>query len=571
MGQATGASGSAVRSLPRARPPRVPFGTHLWLVLQLRLTTEGNRLRTLSGAAPAVLGAAALLSVALATGFGAYSLMSHPAVAASPRWSSFLLRMIFFLVSTVFVVWPILSAGVDEHSELSRFAVFPIRPRRLFVASSVSALLEPRALGFYPIVIGAALGYFQHRPFAWVTAAPLLFLYCLFNVAWARAGLMLVLNVLRHRRSAEIMGMGFIAALFLATLLPPVDASWVYDLFTRGTFAFGPEDVVDDQIVAGASEALRRLPTGSLPSALEGLARGSFFPARRAAIGLSLWALAGFALAYFLLLRFYRHTARPSRPEKDVSFGGGTGGGALSALFEREASDFVRNPKTRLLCAVPFFLCILLHLVRARDLVAAVAGEAADAWLLGVLCAYGAIVVGANFAQNAFAYDGAGLAVLYAAPVPLRALFVAKNAVHALGALSVGIGLTVFYRVYIHAIGVTTALWVLFALLGQVPVLLAAGNLLSVVAPRKFHASLRRRDRPPALATLAGLAAAAVAVFPMGALARLLGRSAPGAGLLLALLAVAAVAWTGYAVALPRVCALLESRRESVLRAVIRE
>lgn len=558
---------------PLTRRPVPSFFAHLGLIWRLRLMVAGNRFRNLSGSAPAVLGGLVLGGISLGLGWGAYSMLAAPAVAASPLWSHFLLRMTVFLVSAVFVTWPILSAGVDEHSELSRFATFPIRPFRLFAASSVSALFEPRAVVFYPAIIGAALGYSSHRPFPWSHGALLIAAYLFFNVAWGRAGLTLVLNVLRHRRSAEILGVVFVGALFLASLAPPipVDLGWIYALFNQdGAATAALSDRLE--IAARASFAIASTPPGALAVGLELAARGYRGAAILRVFDLLFWALVGSAVSFWLLVRFYRGTARPAKPRRERAWlGAGWRDGAFWALIEREASDWLRNPKARLLCAVPFFLCILVKLVSARDLAAAFLGDATDAWLLWVLCTYAGLVVGANFAQNIFAYDGAGLALLYAAPVSLRTIIVAKNVVHTAAALLVSLLLTVFYSLYMRRFDAMSALVALSALAAQMPVLVAVGNYLSVLAPRKFHASLRRRDRPPPVATIVGLAAAAVSIAPTALVMRGLGRTAPGVGSLVLLAFLAALAWLAYLKLLPRACALLETRRETVLRLVMRE
>jgi len=565
---------SASLAAETASPPldgRVPFVRPLALVWGLRIPTATNRSKSGSAVLPSALGGIVLLTISGALGWGAWHVLSHPGVAASEFWSSFLLRAVCFLVSIIAVAWPILSAGVDEHSELSRFATFPIRPLRLFVASSVSALVEPRALLTYPAVLGAILGYHQWRPFSLGFGGLLVFAYFLLNVACGRAALTLVLNVLRHRRSAEILGLFFIAALFLPVFAPPPDVSWLYD-FLQG--ASGDLSGLNDRILIAqaASLAFATTPPGKLAVGIENLSAGRTGWASLQLAELLFFAGLAFGLSYWLLLRFYRRTARApaparQRPPKTLR----ARSGALWAMLDREASDFWRNPKARLLCAVPFFLCILLRFSSANVLADALCGDAADAWLLFSLCSYAGLVVGANFAQNAFAYDGPGLALLYAAPVDLRTVFVAKNLVHASGALLVGLVLTAFYGVYVHAFGAASAALGLFALAGQVPVLLAAGNLLSVLAPRKFHASLRRRDRPPAVSTLVGMAVAVAAVTPGAMLVRGLGRDAPGSGTLLALAGIAAAAWGLYLFTLPRACALLASRRERVLRMVMRE
>ncbi|MBI5544642.1 MAG: hypothetical protein HY901_12185 [Deltaproteobacteria bacterium] len=549
------------------------WASHFLLIWQLRLMTGANRYRQLSSAAPAALGLAVLLGVSLALGLGAYALMAHPAVAASARWSRFLLRFIAFLVSVVFVVWPVLSAGVDEHSELSRFVTFPIRPIELFLASSLSGLIEPRALVFYPVMIGTALGYAAHRPFPALEGTALLAAYFAFNVAWGRASLTLVLNVLRHRRSAEILGVLFLGGLFLASLAPPIDVSWLSGLFKDDGGFVAALGTVDDRFVLATSKALGNMPPCALAIGLEALAREEYREGMAALLWLLFGTAVGFGFSFWLLVRFYKGTARPARPSaaRTAARAARARDGAIWALIDREASDFVRNPKARLLCSVPFFLCILLRFVHARDLAAAALGPSADTWLVAVLCSYAALVVGANFAQNVFAYDGPGLALLFATPVPLRSLFVAKNVVHAAGTLVVSLALIVFYALYVHPLGPGEIAVGLLTPLVELPVLLGAGNFLSVLAPRKFHASLRRRDRPPAMATSVGLLAAAAAVAPLGLLLRLLGEGRPGAVHLAALLAMAAALWFAWSRLLPRASELLAARRETVLRLVMRE
>ncbi|MGC4115073.1 MAG: hypothetical protein QM765_10765 [Myxococcales bacterium] len=415
------------------------------------------------------------------------------------------------------------------------------------------------------------MGYAAHRPYSGTYGFLLVFSYLLFAVAWGRVGLTLVLNVLRHRRSAEILGLLFVGGLFLATLAPPVDVGWLKSLFAEGG-ALGGLGAVDERFVIATATALGNTPPCALAIGIESAARGDLPLASQMIFLLLFGASVGYGAAFWLLVRFYKGTAKPAKPRDETATGRRRArDGAFWALIDREASDFIRNPKARLLMAVPFFLCILLRLAHARDLAQAVVGPAADAWLIGVLTSYAALVVGANFAQNAFAYDGPGLALLYASPVPLRTLFVAKNVVHAVGTLVAAAALIGFYSIYVAALGPFEIAVGLLAPAVELPVLLSVGNVLSVVAPRKFHASLRRRDRPPAVATFVGLLATAVAVTPLAIVLRLLRDSAPGLGTLAAMTACALGLWFAYTRLLPQAAALLESRRESVLRLVMRE
>jgi uncharacterized membrane protein len=109
--------------------------------------------------------------------------------------------------------------------------------------------------------------------------------------------------------------------------------------------------------------------------------------------------------------------------------------------------------------------------------------------------------------------------------------------------------LTALYGLYVRPVGLGAALFGILALLGQLPILLGVGNVLSVLAPRKFHASPRRRDRPPAASTTAGLAAAAAGLAPAVFALDQLGQAASGP---LSLAALAMALWGSYLLALPR-------------------
>ncbi len=540
----------------------------------LRLWTAANRMRSAAGAAPAVLGALWLAFTAAWLGAGAYYLMTRPAVAASPLWSSFLLRFLFFVMSAVFVTWPVLAAGVDEHSELSRFATFPITSRRLFLTSTLASFFEPRSLAFMPALVGAVWGYWEQRPFPAAHGALHLFAFYALNIAWSRAALTLLLNALRHRRSAEIMGTGFLSLLLLVAFAPPLplDVAWLQQALAGRSDALNAADPALLERLAVGREAFAQTPPGFCAVGIEAAARGRLASSWLHAAATLAFALAGLALAHWLLVRFYRTLARPPRPRREREVPPGSArDGAFYALLDRELSDWLRNPKARLLSAVPFFLLILLRFVRAPELATAAFGQAADTWVIAALCSYAGLVVGPNFAQNAFAYDGAGLALLFAAPIPLRRVLLTKNLVHGGAALVVALLLTAFYGFYVRPVGLGAALFGVLALLGQLPLLLGFGNVLSILAPRKFHASLSRRDRPPVVSTVAGLAIAAVGVAPGVFTLKRLGGAAPGALALAGLGALALALWGGYLLALPRAAALLESRREAVLRLITRE
>jgi ABC-2 type transport system permease protein len=285
------------------------------------------------------------------------------------------------------------------------------------------------------------------------------------------------------------------------------------------------------------------------------------------------FTLLGLGLAYALLLRFHRSVGRAGPAVKES---GDTDPFArtrdrYTTLVVREALDLWRNPRARLLASVPFILAILLKLMSGRALFEYLLGASVDAWLMGGLCTYGAVVMASTFSQNTFAYDGHGLAMLIAAPVELGDVLRAKNTVQGLAAAGMSLLVGVFYRVYFGRGSALDFLCAMAAVAAVIPVLLAAGNFLSLYFPVKFHASLKRRDKLPLTASMLGIVAASVGCAPFVWALRFAGKSGPEWRTLAMIALCAAVNVVLYRALLPLSLRLLDQRREIVLRAVTRE
>jgi len=546
------------------------FFQHLFLLWGLRLRIGLNRGEKAgrSGRVVAVLAfiGSSAPSVLLAASF--FSLMRLPMVANSSAWPDFILRLLSFVTTCVWVTWPVLSAGVDDHSELSRYAAFPISSVRLLTASTLASLFEPRALVFYGPLVGATLGYVTvHPPHAWAVVALTFAAYVLFNAALSRVGLHIVLNVLKQQRSAELIGGGFILFLFAASFIPPVDTTWLFRLKEVGVQA------VPDTLIRDAVLALGRVPSGWFAHGLSAAVAGDRAELLADLLGTVELLVITMVVAWGLLLQFHRDSGR-----------GGVASGQLrqanpfqkttrpfTTLLTREALDLWHNPRARLLAAVPFVLGILVKLLSGRDLFVFFLGESADAWLLGGFAVYGAIVMGSTFSQNAFAYDGHGFTVFLAAPVELGAVLKAKNVVHATAGALLAALVTIFYVSYFHLARWLDVGCALLAVAALIPVLLTAGNFLSLFFPVKFHADLKRRDKLPFVASMLGVAAASVGTSPFAMALRHAGTAGPDGRTLLEQGAAVVVAWLVYRLTLPLAVKLLERRRELVLRAVTRE
>ncbi|MFY0573566.1 hypothetical protein ACN28S_03625 [Cystobacter fuscus] len=193
----------------------------------------------------------------------------------------------------------------------------------------------------------------------------------------------------------------------------------------------GGVDKLDMALIVDATLALGRVPSGLFGDALLHLTYGSTRHALADGLGMLVFTFLGMALAYALLLRFHRGVGRAGPAVKEAGDHDPFAHTRtrFTTLLAREALDLWRNPRARLLAAVPFVLAILMKLTSARALAEFALGASADAWLMGGLCIYGAVVMASTFSQNTFAYDGHGLALLLAAPVELGDVLRAKNRV----------------------------------------------------------------------------------------------------------------------------------------------
>ncbi|MDY7231807.1 hypothetical protein [Hyalangium rubrum] len=550
-------------------PPAPGFFRHLWLLWGLRLQIGLNRGSGRPSKLLAVATFVASSAPALFFGLVFFGLMRLRPVAMSNVWPYFILNLLCFVTAAVWVTWPLLSAGVDDHSELSRYAAFPISPFRLLISSTVASLFEPRALVFYAPLTGAAVGYASvyrlHAP--WMAALNYV-LFALLCAAWSRVGLYAVLNVLREKRSAEIIGGGFVLFLVAASFIPPVDTSWLTEVM--GEAGVGGLDM---SIIVNAARALGRVPSGFFGDSLRQLALGRLRIATMESFGLGFFALVGLVVAYILLLRFHRQAGRagPAMKESGDNDPFARTSTRFRTLVVREALDLWRNPRARLLISVPFVLAILLKLLSGRALFVYLLGQSADAWLMGGLAVYGAVVISSTFSQNTFAYDGHGFAVFLTAPMELADVLRAKNLVQGTAGLSMALLVGLFYRVYFGHGTWVDFLCAVASVAAVVPVLLAAGNFLSLYFPVKFHASLKRRDKLPLMASMLGIVAASVGCMPFGWALRLAGKSGPTLQTVAMIALFAGLYAVLYRAVLPLALRLLEQRREIVLRAVTRE
>jgi len=500
--------------------------------LRFKLFFRGFTNRGIIGAFISLLFA---LTLSCGLGFGAYfvfSLVTQPQV--DPLWLPFLLSIFSFLLGLFWILWPVVAAQIDEAQELGRFFFYPVSPARMHFIQTTSSLLEPGVLFFYPPLAGLCFALVKN-PETNITAIIVASLsFVLMIVTSGQLLKSIFLNIMKSRRSGEILMVGFLFLLGLAAFIPPVDGSW---LFARmDSFGSAPEDL---SLLAQTSTSLQKTPPGWFASALISAHKGHIVPALMESVAMVCIGVVSWILGLSLLLRFYKGKKGKKDDSKSAIINGITKlfhrnrkvepiqraeatktssknaraiitsglsmrltwpglDGSTSAVFAKEMRTLTANPKARLLLAVPFFLLIILKIIGAPQLFFYLWGEAWASSLMGFLSIYVLSVLSGQLFANGFGFDGHGIRQVFFYPIAPIKWLRGRNLAQAIVAV---IQLFLLWALVLASMDSSTTQRASLPLGGlalTLPVLLGLGNELSVKYPRRFYFSLSRRDRPVA-------------------------------------------------------------------------
>jgi len=472
------------------------------LVVWLRFKLFARRM-TGRGAIGACMAGLLAIGISVGLGIGTYLLFSAvPAIVSSPVWLAFSLGMVVFLLGLFWVIWPVVAAQVDEAYELGRFFHYPVRPLKLYLIQSLAALFEPSVLFFYPPLIGMGIALSMSIEPGTLAITVLTIAFVLMNIACGRCLQNLFLNLMTSRRSGEILLVVFLLLLGLAAFIPPVDASWLYGRLE----GFG-SSAKDLAILAKTARALGSTPPGWLAYGLAAAAAGHVKVVAGTTAMMLFTGGVCWLTGLMLLKRFYRGgkgwQLLPSG-SRSASVKGNPLRGAdipfisptVGTLFVKELKTLARNPKARLLFAVPFFLLIILKIIGAPQLFAYLWGEAWAAIFLCLLGLYVLSVLSGQFFANGFGYDGSGIRQVFLTPAASRIWFVGRNLAQAAYATLQFTGLAILLFFFVPDASGRGMILPLLAFPFSLVVSLGVGNLLSVRYPRSFRYDLSRRDRP---------------------------------------------------------------------------
>lgn len=475
------------------------------------------------------------------------------------------------LLWPVFLFWqlfPVMASAFTENVDSSNLLRFPLTFPAYFLIRIAYGSLDPSTAMGSLWLLGMAIGIAWGSPSLFVSAAPILLLFAIFNILLARMLFTWVERWLAQRRSREILGVFFLFVVISFQFIGPLVRH----------FGNHSQPAVS-RIVVQALPIERLLPPGLAAQSIAHFLRGEY----SLAIG-SLALLCAYTLAVLWLLNLrlrvqYRGenlseaVARTVGPgaKQQIRLGWNIRGvpGPVSAVLEKEIHYLSRSGPTLFTLVMPVVVLLIFRFSPGKtDSAGGLLGHASDlAFPVGA--AYTLLIL-TNLVYNSFGADAAGIQFYFVSPVRFREILMGKNLTHglvlAVEMVLVWAGASLLYRPPPWDILLATLTGVFFALV----VNLTAGNLLSVYTPKKVDLAALGRQRASQVTALVSLGIQA-AVLGLCALAILLARAYQHIWLAaIIFVALAAIAIVIYFQVLNRIDATALQRREAMIAELCR-
>jgi ABC-2 type transport system permease protein len=543
---------------------RIAVGEQVRLVAGLRWRLFRNSLRTLRGRLDAV--SQALLWVLMGgLMFGGGFTVGLAAYFFIARGEPNRIGDLFWAVFLFWQLYPLLGGVGGAQFDFSNLLRFPLRYGSFFTLSLSYGLFEPAAVISLFWLICLSVGVTAARPGLYLWTLFVALAFAAMNLGMSRAVATWADRWMAQRRTREILGFIVIVTILAVQFAIPLLSDW-----HPGKRA--------ESWLAPLASATHALPPGFAAAALDASLAANRLRTLANILFVGLYAAAFLWLLHWRLAAQYRgenlsearFAPRPAghdQPGVSVATRNWTlpwRSTVIAALVEREARYTMRNWQVLFQILIPAIFVVAFgsslkdtaFFVRHRDMVFPFA-----------LCYVFFMLE--NWFFNSLAYEGAGIRLLFLAPVGFRQVMLGKNLFQAAVTLVNVLFLWIFVRWTLGSPGSWIVAATLVASIYALLVNLAAGNIISVYCPvrREFGFGNFRRGRAQGgMGALAGLATD-IGLVATGALVFLVGKLLDRMGLaVLIFLALAAAAAVGYALSLRAIDRIALSRREALIQ-----
>jgi ABC-2 type transport system permease protein len=461
--------------------PSIHRRSQLTAIAELRWRMFLNGLRSKRGKME-------LFSRVIVTGAFAFGGLGGFTAAAGSSWyfvSQGKAELLAILLWPIFFFWqvfPVTATAFTNNPDSGDLLRFPLTYRSYFLIRLAYGLFDPASALGCVCLLGVLLGVTVARPLLFPWTLLVLLTFALFNLVLMQTIFAWLERWLAQRRTREIMGVLFILTMLSFQLIGPAIQH----------FEKGPHPQLS-QATQIATEVQAVLPAGLAANSIAQAAHAHLLTSCG-----SLLALAAMASAIALLLHVRLHAqfrgenlsevaARPTVAQVQGLQVGWVLPGfsqSVAAIFEKEVRYLARSGPMLLTLVMPIFMLVIFrlgpmnpmrqtnHFNRTPDM--AFPGAAAYA-----------ILVLTNLVFNSFGGDAAGIQFFYASPVSFRQIMLAKNLIHAsilaFNTMFAWIAVAYLYGMPHFVVSIATVAGLLFA----APLNFAAGNLLSIYAPKK--------------------------------------------------------------------------------------
>lgn len=477
------------------------------------------------------------------------------------------LALILWPILLFWQLFPVMATAFTSNPDSSDLLRFPLSYRAYFLIRLVYGYLDPASALGTVFVFGVLIGVTTARPLLFPWTFLVLATFALFNLMLMQMVFAWLERWLAQRRTREIFGVVFILVMLSFQLIGPAMQRLGHQPHPqlRRTFEVGAQ-----------VQAL--LPPGLAATAIAHASRaqiGSAF------ISLFSLALMTSAAAYLLHVRiraqFFGENlseapATPTVKETQTPQVGWELPGlsqSVAAVFEKEIRYLARSGPMLLTLIMPIFMLIIFRLGPLSSLRHPSALSRTPDMAFPGAAAY-ALLVLTNLVYNSFGGDGGGIQFFYASPVRFRQIVLGKNLTHAAILLAnvvfTWVAVTYLYGAPHLAVTIGTIAGLAFA----APLNFAAGNILSIYAPKKRDFSTFGRQNAAQTTVLVSfvmqivIVGVGVGVFAIARLYQNLWLA------VVLFLILAAISIPIYVVALQRLDGLALQRRETLLEELCR-
>ena len=467
--------------------PTPPLRLLLWLKIALTWRSFRSSKTKVWNLAALLLG---FVPISVLAAFGLWYLFTDATDAVAALITRDGLALLFLM----WVLAPLIGFQLNESYDLTKLFAYPVSYRLIFLGSFLGNLLDTTVLLTLP-PLAVVVVQFSSGPGTAAAAALVALLFMLATIALSQAVTLALVGFLRSRRFRDIT----------IVLFPLIGMAYYVGQQTllRRVFREAPEKLIRAPVWDVASW----LPPGYAANALSAIGSGHWLAAALWIAALLAWIAAIVVIAATVLKKLYMGDAGrvpavrvQQRPRSETRASSPAGVLAwlpqdVGAVAGKELTYLVRDPQYKALgvqllysmlaLAVP--LLLPSYRIGRQPLWTSFGNIA----LLGVDSAL--LLAVAPLVFNIFGGEGAAITVLFSLPTSRRSILIGKNISHFFVVTALGtIGLTV--------VCAFTHLWggfpiALLTVILAAPVLLAAGNLISVRLPHRMLVRGQRWQR----------------------------------------------------------------------------